>query len=296
VEYRRSLPALGEAREVGFRLAWDAFPCFDNIGTAKPEYWAQNYFAGPKKPEIRALPCRHMGGSMAEKTVRICDLCLQSPGEIAVSSGAIAWRGFRGTVDVCQEHQTALEEITGAPITPTPEKGRTETEGQVAAPARKRGRPAKAAATKQALDAPSPAPRRRGRPPKVAKPEPSVAPTPGTKVTAESKDKKSVLTPSAATIRAWARANNVPVSERGGVGAATLSAYYQAHPDITDMPMPKPQKEPVRGHRVPARKRATKLAGKPAARKSGRPAKTSKSASAKKEKAVPAAKFSGVAG
>lgn len=231
---------------------------------------------------------------MAEKTVRICDLCLQAPGEIAVSSGAVAWRGFRGTVDVCHGHQSALEQLTGAPVTPPPEvqvKDTADSEppsGETSAPKR-RGRPPKAVAP---ASTEASTPKRRGRPPKAAASE-AKKPTPTAKVTAESK--KSVLTPSAATIRAWARANGVPVSERGGVGATTLAAYYKAHPDITEKIEVKEKKQPVRGHRVPARKRATKLAGKVVPKKTARATKK-RTASSKKAANVPAAQFSGVGG
>ena len=234
---------------------------------------------------------------MAEKTVRICDLCLQAPGEIAVSSGALAWRGFRGTVDVCHGHQSALEQLTGAPVTPPPDvqlKEPADSESKSTEPPapKRRGRPPKAAAAPVSSEAA--APKRRGRPPKAAGSS-AKKPTPTAKVTAESKNKMSVLTPSAATIRAWARANDVPVSERGGVGATTLAAYYKAHPDITEKIEIKEKKQPVRGHRVPARKRATKLAGKVVPKKTARTAKK-RTTSSKKAPNVPAAQFSGVGG
>lgn len=223
---------------------------------------------------------------MAEKTVRVCDLCLQDPGGIAISSGAVAWRGYKGTIDVCRGHQVALEQATGAPpsLPPAAKRGRkTQEEAQVVAeappvkrgpgrprksetqdvtaPPKKRGRPRKDSSSgtpakrgpgRPRKDSSSDTPvkrgpgrprktegatgttakRKPGRPRKEDSPAGRRKPKPTAKVTAR---KKSVLTPAPATIRAWAVANKVPVSARGAIGASTLSAYYEAHPNITDM-------------------------------------------------------------
>lgn len=223
---------------------------------------------------------------MAERTVRVCDLCLQDPGGIAISSGAVAWRGYKGTIDVCRVHQVALEQATGAPpsLPPAAKRGRKAQEEaqivaetppvkrgpgrprksavqEVAATPKKRGRPRKDSSSdtpvkrgpgrprKDSSSAPptkrgpgrprkteatadTPAKRKPGRPRKADSPAGRRKPKPTAKVTAK---KKSVLTPAPATIRAWAVANKVPVSARGAIGASTLSAYYEAHPNITDM-------------------------------------------------------------
>jgi len=255
---------------------------------------------------------------MAEKTVRICDLCIGGAEGIATSAGALAWRGSRGSIDVCQEHRLLLERATGAASateTAAPKRrGRppkVKAEGMETAAPKRRGRPPKVKAEGVETAAPkrrgrppkvkaegveTTAPKRRGRPPKVkAEGVESAKPTVTRKVTAMKKPVKTVLTPSSGTIRAWAEANDVSVSKRGAIGASTLAAYYAAHPDITHKVEVKDKPKKTRGHRVAAKTKKPRAKQEPdkVLSKEIDPFITEKESKAEKEVDIPLAEFSG---
>lgn len=163
---------------------------------------------------------------MAERTLRVCDLCLEPTINTAVADGTIAWRGIRSSVDVCEGHLRILSgdtnrvEISERTSGQVASKSTTKRAG-VRSGGRKKAAPGAAEVTPALAEETKPLRR-------------SAAKRVGAKRTksASTGHVSDELTPSPATIRVWARAHDIPVSKRGGISSDVLSAFYEAHPNL----------------------------------------------------------------